>query len=121
MAPVKSSPLFRDWLAEALGTSGLSKREVARRMARSHPRGVTPETIETGRRTINKILQGALTPTQPTRDSIAAALERDDAPAVPSPDDDDEEPDLPSMLLALVAEQSEMSRKLERALKAVGA
>jgi len=121
VAPVKSSPVFRDWLFGAVTTSGLSKREIARRMAAKHPRGVNLDTIETARRTVNKILAGDLTPTQPTRDWIADALERDDGPSVASEDDDDEESDLSSTLHALVREQAEMSRRLTRALKAVGA
>jgi transcriptional regulator with XRE-family HTH domain len=111
--------MFRDWLSDAIPTSGLSKREIARRMAAKHPRGVNLNTIETGRRTLNKILAGDLTPTQPTRDSIAEALGRDDAPAVT--DEDDEESDLSSTLQALAREQAELSRRLSRALKAVGA
>jgi transcriptional regulator with XRE-family HTH domain len=119
MASVKSSPKFREWLAVAVPRSGLSKREIARRMAATHPRGVTPDTIETGRRTINKILSGDLTPTQPTRDSIAAALERDDAPSVI--EDEEEEPDLEATLQALAREQVELGRRLARALKSVSA
>lgn len=113
MAPVKPSPRFRDWLSEAVETSGLSKREIARRMAARHPRGATAETIETARRTVNKILAGDLTPTQPTRDSIAAALERRDAPSV---DDEEEEPDLAATLLAL----AELNRQSRRVLRKVG-
>lgn len=119
MAPIKPSPNFREWLAGALETSGLPKREIARRMAANHPKGVTYETIETGRRTLNKILSGDLTPTQPTRDAIAAALERTDAPTT----DDDEEDELLSALdiHALVREQAAITRRLNRALKAVRA
>lgn len=116
MAPVKHSPQYRDWLADAVESSGLSKREIARRMASRHPRGVTADTIDTARRTVNKILAGDLTPTQPTRDSIAAALERADGPLV---GDEEEEPDLQATLQSLVREQSELSRKLDRALRAV--
>jgi transcriptional regulator with XRE-family HTH domain len=116
MAPVKRSPQYREWLAEAVETSGLSKREIARRMATRHPRGVTADTIDTARRTVNKILAGDLTPTQPTRDSIAAALARADGPAV---GDEEEEPDLAETLHALAREQSELSRKLDRALRGV--
>lgn len=115
MAPVKQSPRFRDWLSDAVEQSGLSKREIARRMAVKHPRGVTYETIETGRRTLNKILSGGLTPTQPTRDLIATALERDDAPS----EDDDEEDELDAALLhALVRQQADLNRRISRALKA---
>lgn len=114
MAAVPSSPRFKEWLAQAVAESGLSKREIARRMASKHLRGVTPETIDTFRRTLNKIAAGDLTPTQPTRDSICEALGRDDAPSV----EDDEEPDLEATLQALAREQAELSRKLSRALKA---
>jgi hypothetical protein len=117
--PVKASPVFRDWLSNAISTSGLSKREIARRMAAKHPRGVTADTIETARRTLNKVL-GGMTPTQPTRDLIAAAIERDDAPSVEG-DDDDEESDLATVLLRIVKDQDDLSRRLTRALKAVGA
>lgn len=119
VAPVKRSPQFRDWLSEAVPASGLSKREIARRMAERHPRGVSLETIETGRRTLNKILFDGMTPTQPTRDAIAAALDRDDAPSVA--DADDEEADLAFTLHALAREQAGLSRRLNRALRAVGA
>lgn len=118
--PVKSSPVFRNWLSGAVADSGLTKREIARRMAAKHSNGVTTDTVETARRTVNKILAGDLTPTQPTRDWIADALERGDAPSVAS-EDDDEESDLPSLLHSLVLEQAELSRRLTRALKAVGA
>lgn len=82
-------------------------------MATRHPRGVTPDTIETARRTVNKILAGDLTPTQPTRESIAAALERGDAPSV---DDEEEEPDLAATLQAL----AELNRQSRRVLRKVG-
>jgi hypothetical protein len=118
MAPVKQSPQFRDWLADAIETSGLSKREIGRRMAATHPRGVNTDTIDTGRRTINKILAGDLTPTQPTRDLIAQALDRDDAPAVPD-GDEEEEPDLAATLRALARRQAELSRQFDRVLKVV--
>ena len=119
VAPVKSSPRFRNWLADAIPASGLSKREIARRMAAKHPSGVSLETIETGRRTLNKILSGDLTPTQPTRDAIADALERTDAPA--SSDDDEEAETVADTLQALAREQADLSRRMKRALKAVRA
>jgi hypothetical protein len=78
---------------------------------------VTLETIETGRRTLNKILAGDLTPTQPTRDSIAEALGRTDQPS----ESDEEEDDLQATLQALAREQAELNRRLNRALKAVQA
>jgi transcriptional regulator with XRE-family HTH domain len=98
MATTPRSPLFRDWLADAIDRSGLSKREIARRMAAKHPQGVTFETIETGRRTINKILAGKSTPTQPTRDAIADALERDDHPSESADDEEEDEP-VPDLLM----------------------
>jgi hypothetical protein len=115
VAPVKPSPQFREWLSDAIERSGLSKREIARRMAARHPHGVSLDTIETGRRTLNKILAGDLTPTQPTRNTIASALERDDAPS----EEDDEEDDPVAALHALALEHAELARKYRRALKAV--
>lgn len=117
MAPIPSSPKFGIWLKQAIAESGLSKREIARRMAAKHPKGATPETVDTARRTLNKIVGGEQTPTQPTRDSIAAALGRGDAPLV----DDDEEIDLAATLQAIAREQAEVNRKLSRALKGVRA
>lgn len=110
-------PAFREWLEGAIAESGLSKRAIARRMAAKHPQGVTLDTIETSRRTLNKILAGDLTPTQPTRDSIAEALGRSDHP--PALQDDDEEEDLQATLQALAREQADLNRRLNRALKAV--
>lgn len=119
MSTVKPSPNFREWLSAAIESSGLSKREIARRMAAKHKNGVTYETIETGRRTLNKILSGDLTPTQPTRDTIAEALDRDDAP---STDDDDEDELLSSLdVRSLLRAQRDLNRRVTRALKAVGA
>lgn len=116
MSSTKSPPKFRDWLSSAIVESGLSKREIARRMAAKHPRGVSLDTIETGRRTLNKILSGVLTPTQPTRDAIAEAIGRDDAPTVES-EDEDEESDLPAALHALARQQVDLNRRINRALK----
>lgn len=121
MPNVKPSSHFRSWLSEAVQESGLPKREIARRMAAKHPRGVNTDTIETARRTLNKILAGDLTPTQPTRDWVADALERDDAPSVASEDDDDEESDVASVLLQIVRRQRDLDRDLSRVLKAVQA
>lgn len=118
MPQVKPSPKFRKWLSDSIEESGLSKREVARRMAAGHRDGVTAETIDTGRRTINKILSGDLQPTQPTRDLIAAALKRDDAPSI---DDEEEEPDLQETLRdlrQLAIEQARLQRQVKRVLQA---
>lgn len=104
---------YREWLAEAIPASGLSKREIARRMAAMHPRGVSLDTIETGRRTVNKILAGDLTPRDPLRSSIAAALGRDDHPSV----QDEEDDDLEATLFALTREQPQLARALIRLVR----
>lgn len=88
-------------------------------MAAKHPRGVTAETIDTYRRTLNKIIAGELTPTQPTRDAISAALGRFDAPVVG--DDDMEDEDLEATLQALAREQAELGRRIARLGKSVKA
>lgn len=106
MAPVKPSPQYREWLAGAIHDSRLSKREIAKRIAVNHQDGATHQAIETYRRTLNKILAGDLTPTNPTRDVIAAALDRDDHPSV----EDDEEDDLQRQL-ELVASRLEAKRR----------
>lgn len=114
MATTKPSPTFREWLGPVIESSGLSKREIARRMAVKHPKGVTYETIETGRRTLNKILSGDLSPTQPTRDSIAAALGEKNAPTVEA----EEEDDLPAaMLRSLMRDQQLLNKRISRVLK----
>ena len=95
-----------------LPASGLSKREVARRMARKHPHGVTPDTIETGRRTINKVLAGDLSPRDPMRASIAEALGEKKFPSV-----DDEEEDLEATLAALVRERPQLAREIARMVR----
>ena len=101
--------MFSEWLGQAIRESGLSKRQLARRMAAKHVRGATPDTIETARRTLNKILAGDLNPTQPTRDAIAAALGRDDQP---SDDPDEEEADLAAQLAHIARELSTLQRKV---------
>lgn len=104
---------FREWLESALTASGATKRGVARRMAEKHPRGATTETIESHRRTLNKILGGTQNPTQPTRDAIQDALDRHDAPTV-----DEEASDAPTAHEA-IAELREIRKstfRLERAL-----
>lgn len=113
MAPVTPSAHFRGWLAEAVSASGLSKREIARRMAAKHPQGVSHDTIETARRTINKVLAGTLTPRNPLRESIAAALGRGDFPSV----EDEDEDDLQATLQKL-AEDPQAARAVSRLLKA---
>ena len=106
-------PTFRDWLSEAIPASGLSKREIARRMAAKHPAGVSLDTIETARRTINKVLKADLSPRDPLRDSIADALGRDDHPSVADEDDDD----LEATLAALTREHPQLVRVLARNLR----
>lgn len=101
--------MFSEWLGQAIRESGLSKRQLARRMAAKHLRGATPDTIETARRTLNKILAGDLNPTVPTRDAIAEALGRDDHP---KDDPDDEEVDLAEALDAVARELAALSRQV---------
>jgi transcriptional regulator with XRE-family HTH domain len=109
---------FRTWLAGEMERQGLSRREVARRLAASHPQGVTPSTTETYRRAVRRYLdaEDPQSPTAQTRTAFAVALEVDPA-EVPSSDDDEEE-DLAAALQALAREQAEMSRRLNRVLKA---
>lgn len=112
---------FRTWLQDEIDAQGLSRREVARRMATKHPKGVTPSTAETYRRAIYKYLdpEQPSNPTQPTREAIAEALGVD--PSTIPADDDDEEADLQATLQALLHEQAELSRRLSRALKEANA
>lgn len=104
---------FRDWLAGAIQESGLSKREIARRMAAKHPAGANTDTMETARRTINKILKGDLSPRDPLRDSIAEALDRDDHPSVEEEGADD----LEATLTALTRENPVLARALVRMVR----
>lgn len=99
---------------------GLSRREVARRLAAQHPKGVTPDTVETYRRAVRRYLEvDPQVPTVQTQRAIAIAVgvSPDELPD----GDQDEEEDLAVTLQGLVREHREMSRRLERALKAAAA
>lgn len=107
---------FRDWLAGEMDRQGLSRREVARRLALQHPKGVTVDTVETYRRAIRRYLD-PVDPQRPnptTRLAFADALEADpaDVPTV-----DDEVEDVVD-LAELMREQAALSRRVRRALKA---
>lgn len=110
---------FRDWLAGQMETRELSRREVARRLAAQHPRGVTADTTETYRRAIRRYLEtDPQVPTEQTQKAIAVAIGVDPS-ELPDGDDEDEDEDMAATLQALVREQKELSRRLERALKGV--
>ena len=87
---------FGEWLGTQMERQELPRRELARRMAAGHPKGVTPATIETYRRAIRRYLEGQQVPNDGTRYAIADALgvDRDQLPA-----DEDEEEDLQLALL----------------------
>lgn len=78
---------FKDWLEDALERHGVSRRELGRRLAGQHPGDGDPESY---RRNLGRILGGEVSPTQPTREAIQAALEDWSAPSV-----SDEERDSP--------------------------
>jgi hypothetical protein len=106
-------PSYREWLADAIQESGLSKREVARKLAAKHPNGVSLETIESYRRTIRKILFDGQTPRDPLRASIGEALDRDDYPTGADEDEDD----LEATLAALTREHPQLARALTRLVR----
>lgn len=107
---------FRSWLLAELLEQGVARRELARRLAAKHPAGVTPQTIETHRRAIYRYLDEVdpMMPNAQTRAAFAEVLGVDEDEI---PTDDEEEPDLPSTLQALVREQAHLNRRIERALK----
>lgn len=76
-------PAFKDWLADVLVGTGVSRRELARRLAEKHPEGVTDKTLDSQRKTVRRILSGDSNPTQPTREAICDALgvPRDECPS----------------------------------------
>ena len=87
---------FGTWLNSQMETKDVSRRELARRLAAKHPKGVTPGTIETYRIAIRRYLAGTQVPVATTREAIADALEIDRASL---PDEEDEEEDLHLALL----------------------
>ena len=78
---------FKEWLEDAIVRHGVSRRELARRLASQHPGNGDPESY---RRNLGRILAGDVSPTQPTREAIQAALDDFSAPSV-----DDEAEDAP--------------------------
>lgn len=106
---------FRDWLAGEMQRQGLSRREVARRLAVHHPKGVTPDTVETFRRAVRRYLD-PVDPQRPnptTRLAFADALEADPAD-VPTAEDEAEDV---TDLADLMRQQAALNRQLKRALK----
>lgn len=81
---------------------GLSRREVARRMAENHPQGVTLQTTETYRRAVRRYLdpENPQRPTEGTRNAIADALGVDRS-AVPTEEDEEEDLQLALLLRAI--------------------
>lgn len=116
-----STPTFRGWLDNELKQQGVSRRELARRLAAGHPEGVTPKTLETYRRAIYKYLDPSKqrTPTEPTRLAFAAALGVDPALVPTDEEDDEDEPDVAATLQALAREHADISRRINRALLAI--
>lgn len=94
---------------------GLSRREVARRMAEKHPDGVTPQTTETYRRAIRRYLEveNPQKPTQQTRHAIADALGVDRGSL---PTEEDEEEDLQLALLLRACRSKAQRRQLPQEL-----
>lgn len=76
---------FRDWLDSALVRHGVSRRELARRLADDAPVG-DPESY---RRNLGRILKGEVKASQPTRDSIQKALGDFTAPSAEAEDSDE--------------------------------
>lgn len=111
---------FRFWLNEQLEANGISRREIARRLAAQHPGGVTHQNIETYRRAIYRYLDDTdpMLPNKQTRSAFAVALGCDPS-EVPSPDDEEPAPDLSATLQMLAREQADLSRRMNRLLAQV--
>lgn len=108
---------FRSWLAAELAGQNVPRRELARRLAAQHPKGVTADTIETYRRAVYRYLDpvAPMIPNQQTRAAFADALgvSPDEVPV----SDDEDEPDLTAALQAIALGHVELGRQLTRALK----
>lgn len=80
---------FAEWLEAELAKQGMSRRELARRLAAQYPGGDDLDAQESQRRTVKRILNGKThKPTKQTRDSICDALDVPrDAPPADSADD----------------------------------
>lgn len=111
---------FREWLSDEIQRQEIPRRELARRLARKHPEGATPQTIETYRRAIYKYLDPSAptVPTTTTRAAFAEVLGVDPS-EMPASDDEEDSEDMAQMLTRLAREHAELSRQLTRALKAV--
>lgn len=109
---------FRAWLSDQFDTTGIPRREIARRLASKHPKGATPATIETFRGAIYRYLKGTMIPTVATRNAFAEAFGVDPS-TVPATDEDEEsEPNLDATLLMIAAQRADLA-KLERQLFAL--
>ena len=107
---------FRDWLSSEMEARDVSRRELARRLATKHPKGVTPGTVETYRSAIKRYLAGTQVPIDSTRGAIADALGVDRSQL---PEDEEEEVDLERMvalLEELAHNQAELSKQLSAAI-----
>lgn len=84
--------VFREWLAGEMQRQNVSRREVARRLAAQHPKGVTTETVETYRRAVRRYLdpESPMRPTDSTRIAFAEAFGVD-PDEVPSTEDEEED------------------------------
>lgn len=106
---------FREWLGQEMERQGVSRRELARRLAEGQP-GDPRDVAESQRRSVRRILNGETNPTPRTRTSICKALGIDPSEA---PSSDDEEDSLAATLQAMAREHAEHGRKLRSALKAI--
>lgn len=100
---------FRDWLEGEIGRQGVSRRELARRLAAQYP-GSGDTEANSQRTTLKRILGGKTRrPSKPTRDAICDALGVSrDAPPV----DDGDAP----ITREELHEFRRLSLKLERSL-----
>jgi transcriptional regulator with XRE-family HTH domain len=105
------SPMtFGEWLGGELARLGVSRRELARRLAAQYPGGDDLEAQDSQRRTVRRILSGATKhPTRQTRDSICDAL---DVPRESAPDEDGDAP----ITRKELHEFRRLALKLERSL-----
>jgi transcriptional regulator with XRE-family HTH domain len=115
----KKHPTFRAWLQSELDRQGVSRREVARRLAAQHPKGVTLETVETYRRAIVRYLdpERPTVPNVQTRRAFAEALGVPFS-EIPEADDEEDEQDMDATLQAIAREQADLTKRLNGLLKA---
>lgn len=109
-----TTPEFSDWLRGTLERTGVSRRELARRLAAKYPQDGGQDAEETQRRKVKRILSGQTrNPTQETRDSICDALGVPRKSAPPETDPADE-----PLTRDEVREFRRLSLKIERLLGA---